>query len=230
MFGKKKQSPYERLTQEVQEPSAFEQPETPAAEEQPQVPQETEQTKTEEKITMQDSDLTTSISRNTVVEGNLVSEDNMEIYGTVNGNVTTSAVLKVYGKVHGNISCNVLIASMAAIKGNILSEKSVVIHENTKVEGNITSGSITISGQVKGDLRASEELCITGTGAVCGTVDSPMLEVMKGAVMLSEGIQVKPKLEAHEVKQEPKPEPKPEVEAEPEVASEEDAEQAQAEK
>ena len=60
--------------------------------------------------TTKEADLTASISRNTVITGNIVSEDNLDIFGTVEGDVKSTAVVKVYGKITGDIDCATFVA------------------------------------------------------------------------------------------------------------------------
>lgn len=137
---------------------------------------------TEEKL-VKDSDLTASVSRNTVFTGNIKSQDNVEIFGEVEGDVTTTAVVKIYGKVNGNVTCGIMVANNANIVGNILSEKSVVLGNNTTVHGNVNAAAVTVSGQVNGNIAASESVCVNSNGAVYGDIATPEMEVCKGAIV-----------------------------------------------
>ena len=169
----------EAIAEEViEEPAA----ETPAEEEQEVPEQEILHEDTGEDL-MRDSDLTAAISRNTVVKGDITTEDNLEIFGTVEGNVTSAAVIKIYGAVTGNIACGVLVAHNASITGDIKSEKSVVLGMNTAVKGNIQTGSINISGRVNGNIVAAESTAINSDGRVFGDITTSSIEVSKGAVV-----------------------------------------------
>ena len=120
LFGKKT-----KLTAETLNPSQpLEQPKEKIEEsvienEKPVEPQEAKDVKSapeaiendvpeEEDQAMRESDLTASISRETVINGDIVSEDNIDIFGAVEGSIKCSAVVKVYGTVNGNINCSVL--------------------------------------------------------------------------------------------------------------------------
>lgn len=137
---------------------------------------------TEEKG-MYESDLTASVSRNTVFTGNIVSHDNVEIFGEVEGSVTSAAVVKIHGKVHGDVTCGVLVASNATIIGNIDCEKSAVFGNDTNVNGNVTATVMTVSGQINGNLTASESVSVCSTGTIYGDISTPEIEVSKGAIV-----------------------------------------------
>ena len=126
--------------------------------------------------TTKEADLTASISRNTVITGNIVSEDNLDIFGTVEGDVKSTAVVKVYGKITGDIDCATFVASGAEIKGNILAEKSAVLGANTVVDGNVRTGTLSVSGRVTGNVIATESAVISSTGAITGDITTPEME------------------------------------------------------
>lgn len=136
-----------------------------------------------EEMLVKDSDLTASVSRNTVFKGNINSQDNIEIFGEVEGDVTTTAVVKIYGKVNGNVTCGIMVGNNAHVEGNIVSEKSVVLGNSTSVHGNINAGAVTISGQVEGNITATESVCVNSDGAVHGDIETPEMEVCKGAIV-----------------------------------------------
>ncbi len=132
---------------------------------------------------MHESDLTTSISRNTVIKGNIDSEDNVEVYGIIDGSIRSSAVVKIYGKITGDIQCSVLVANGATIVGDITGEHSVVLGQGTDVRGNIVTNAVNISGTVNGNIIASESTTINSEGNVHGDITTSSIEVSKGAIV-----------------------------------------------
>lgn len=132
---------------------------------------------------MNESDLTASVSRNTVFKGDISTQDNLDVYGTVEGSVTSSAVVRIYGTVHGDIACGVLVANQSEIIGDILAEKSVVIGKGTTVAGDIHAVSVSISGLVDGDITATESAVIGSESRVSGDITTAELEMSKGAIV-----------------------------------------------
>lgn len=192
MFGKKPKTPLEPIIPEpVQsegrsstvEPQAPEPVNTPASR---QTISETEESH------MIESDLTASVSRNTIFTGNISSQDNVEIFGEVEGSVTSAAVVKIHGKVNGDVTCGVLIASNATVVGNIICEKSAVFGNDTHINGNVSATVVTVSGQINGNLNASESVSVSSTGAIYGDIATPEIEVSKGAIVFGSVVMEQP--------------------------------------
>lgn len=202
LFGRKtKQADKIEHNQPIEKPA--EQENEPIVTEETIEPQETETIKAEsehqpepelpqeEDQDMRESDLTASISRDTVINGDIQSQDNIDVFGTVEGSIKCSAVVKVYGKVNGDIHCSVLVANGAAIVGNIESENSVVLGNDTTVKGDIQTGVMNISGQVNGNITAVESTAISNSGSVYGDISTPVIEVSKGAIVFGSVIMEK---------------------------------------
>lgn len=141
---------------------------------------------------MIESDLTTSVSRNTIFTGDIVSEDNVEIFGEVKGCVTSRAIAKIHGKVDGDVTCGVLVAGNANIVGNIICEKSAVFGNDTNVNGNVIATVVTVSGQINGNIKAAESVSVSSTGAVYGDISTPEIEVSKGAIVFGSVVMEQP--------------------------------------
>ena len=141
---------------------------------------------------MIESDLTTSVSRNTIFTGDIVSEDNVEIFGEVKGCVTSRAIAKIHGKVDGDVTCGVLVAGNANIVGNIICEKSAVFGNDTNVNGNVVATVVTVSGQINGNIKAAESVSVSSTGAVYGDISTPEIEVSKGAIVFGSVVMEQP--------------------------------------
>lgn len=176
---------------------------------------------------MIESDLTTSVSRNTIFTGDIVSEDNVEIFGEVKGCVTSRAIAKIHGKVDGDVTCGVLVAGNANIVGNIICEKSAVFGNDTNVNGNVVATVVTISGQINGNIKASESVSVSSTGAVYGDISTPEIEVSKGAIVFGSVVMEQPPA-LPQIEEPAAPEKEPEKEKESEKESDKEAEPAPA--
>lgn len=169
---------------------------------------------------MNESDLTASISKNTVVKGDIATKDNLEIFGHVEGDVISKAVVKVYGVVRGKICCETFVASGAKICGDITCTHSVVVRTNTEIEGDIKCGSANINGTVLGNVTAGEMVSLSETASVTGNVIAAGIEVSKGAI-LNGSVETqkkeppKPKEKVKAVEQKEKVESKTETNAAP---------------
>jgi len=68
-------------------------------------------------------------------------------------------------------------------KGKIISESTLIVGDNGRVEADIKIGSISISGEVKGTIQAKEKVEVHSNGKVIGTIITPKLMVEEGAFL-----------------------------------------------
>jgi cytoskeletal protein CcmA (bactofilin family) len=92
--------------------------------------------------------------------------------GFIDQGVTLEGTLQVTGtfRINGNV------------KGNIISEQTVILGENAKVEGQIEGNSVVIAGRFDGVIFAKGRVEIQAKGVVTGEVHSPCMVVDPGGI------------------------------------------------
>jgi cytoskeletal protein CcmA (bactofilin family) len=70
------------------------------------------------------------------------------------------------------------------VKGKVISEDMLIVGKNGYVEADVDVGILTLSGTVRGSVRARERLEILSTGKIYGDMklDKPNFVVEKGGV------------------------------------------------
>ncbi|MDQ3276900.1 MAG: polymer-forming cytoskeletal protein [Bacteroidota bacterium] len=91
------------------------------------------------------SNSATLISAGTTVQGDLKSEADLRIDGTIHGNITSGAkvVIGPTGYVEGNIE-GVQADISGRLAGNVVAKEMVQLRTKCQVQGNITAGSLQI--------------------------------------------------------------------------------------
>lgn len=87
----------------------------------------------------------TLISSGTILRGNVQSDSDLRIDGTIHGNVTSSAKIVVgpTGFVEGNIEgANADVTGK--VKGNIVVKELLQLREKSNVEGNLNAGKLQV--------------------------------------------------------------------------------------
>lgn len=69
------------------------------------------------------------------------------------------------------------------VKGNISSDHSLLLGENSKVEGQLDAKDIVIAGHFEGTIFAKERVEIQPKGVVSGEVHTPCLVIHSGGVL-----------------------------------------------
>src|ERR1700716_4432959 len=85
---------------------------------------------------------------------------------TLEGTLTVTGTFRINGKV----------------KGNIISEQTVILGEDAKVEGQIEGNRVVIAGRFDGVIFAKGRVEIQPKGVVTGEVHSPCLVIDPGGV------------------------------------------------
>jgi len=92
--------------------------------------------------------------------------------GFIDQGVTMEGTLQLTGtfRIDGNV------------KGNIISEQTLILGENAKVEGQIEGNRVVIAGRYDGVIFAKGRVEIQAKGVVTGEVHSPCLVIDPGGI------------------------------------------------
>ncbi len=88
-------------------------------------------------------------------------------------------------KIHGDLNGKEDLVINGTVEGTVdFRENNVSVGPKGKVNANITARNITIAGELKGELRGSEQVSIKPSGRVTGDIRAPR-------VVLNDGCQFK---------------------------------------
>lgn len=68
-----------------------------------------------------------------------------------------------------------------SFKGNIQSKGKLLVGETAKIEAEIETGTLILSGDIKGNIVASDRIEIKSRGRFTGNITSPVLVIEEGA-------------------------------------------------
>lgn len=147
----------------------------------------------EETVTIQKSDdnfdlsenanKTTVISKGTVINGSIVSDSSLEVFGTVNGDISCLGKLSISGTVKGKSSAAEVCLNTNRLEGGITSKGSVTIGAGTVVIGDIAAASCVVAGAVRGDLDVNGPVVVDSTAVIKGNINAKGIQVNSGAVI-----------------------------------------------
>ncbi|MDD3296256.1 MAG: polymer-forming cytoskeletal protein [Candidatus Omnitrophica bacterium] len=67
-------------------------------------------------------------------------------------------------------------------EGNLTTKGNLIIGSSAEVKADIIGEAVTVAGNVKGNIRASEILRLVSTAQVVGDIQAPKLSIEEGAV------------------------------------------------
>lgn len=121
------------------------------------------------------------ITEDMVIKGTINSSANIAIAGTIVGDVISEGDVVVTGKVEGNVTAHALTIREGMINGDILSSGTVVVSENSTIDGNIKAERIEINGKVVGNLESAGKIILNQHSSIEGNVAGIELSMSEGA-------------------------------------------------
>lgn len=96
---------------------------------------------------------------------------------------TEISIISENSRLEGKIQFNSITRVHGVIHGDIFSSpgSTLILAESSMTEGNIQADTLMISGFVKGDIKASQQVILSPTARVAGTIESPSLVMEFGA-------------------------------------------------
>ena len=125
----------------------------------------------------------TVISKGTVINGSIISDGSLEVFGTVNGDISCIGKLSISGVVKGKSSAAEVYLHTDRLDGGITSKGCVKIAPGTVVIGDIAASSCVVAGAVKGNLDVNGPVVIDSTAVIKGNVSSKGIQINSGAVI-----------------------------------------------
>ena len=86
-------------------------------------------------------------------------------------------------EVEGTLAVENSLRIQGEFRGTIRARKTVTVDERATVTGDIQARTVIIYGAVVGDIKASREVVIQGTGRLHGNVKTPSFELARGAFL-----------------------------------------------
>jgi len=76
-----------------------------------------------------------------------------------------------------------LILLDESLSGNLFCAETIVVEQNGKLSGNITSKSCIVSGTINGNIVSTDQMDIKSTAIIKGNIQSALINIEPGAVI-----------------------------------------------
>lgn len=101
-------------------------------------------------------------------------------------------------------------------RGSIESRSTVVVSETAGIEANVIARDIVVAGAIVGNVTATRQLTLRGTARIHGNIETPSIEIERGAMLNGTTRMVRPDAAARAAA-ETNPEPPPHAGERPSV-------------
>ena len=84
--------------------------------------------------------------------------------------------------IDGEISGDEDLVIQGTVKGRIVLKENLYVEQSGVVEADIETNNVEVSGQVTGNIAASEKVEITAGGRTVGDIKAPRILIADGAI------------------------------------------------
>lgn len=126
---------------------------------------------------------TTVISRNTIIDGNIRSFANIDIEGSVKGDVQITKNASLSGKIIGDLTCNNAAMQGSSMQGNVISKGQVVMDKDSLILGDIATQYLDLNGKVRGNLEVGGKAEFKTDAIIFGNINASTITVLDGATI-----------------------------------------------
>jgi len=123
----------------------------------------------------------TTISKNTMVIGDIKTLANITIEGNVRGKVDALKDANIRGVLVGDLTCNNTDIRSASIQGNVLTKGSAYIDNDSILLGDIQAQFASIDGKVKGNIDIGSKIELRHNAIVAGNINTNTISIEDGA-------------------------------------------------
>lgn len=144
------------------------------------------------------------------IEGNVTSETDIVIRGTVRGNIVCHSDVELSGQLIGDLQGKNIRITEGSVQGNILAEAMLSI-DRSSIKGNITATHARINNPIEGDMVVHGMLTLQREADIRGNITAEVLSVDEGASMNGQISIIRERSEASyasPAQQQPAPQPR----------------------
>lgn len=110
-------------------------------------------------------------------------QDLSGVLGGPAGQDTTESVIGPSVHLEGNFNSSGNIMIGGSLTGSLTTSGDVRVQEGAKVQATVSATHVYVSGEIRGDVLASELLELTPTARLYGNIEAKVLSVAPGAVL-----------------------------------------------
>ena len=114
----------------------------------------------------------TKIGTDTAITGSVKTSGSLEIRGTVYGDVISDEDVYLYGHVAGNINCKNFYHYAGAVKGNVTAADNMEIESGGAILGDLKAANVRSDGRVSGNVAAAGKVELMDNAVVAGDINT----------------------------------------------------------
>jgi cytoskeletal protein CcmA (bactofilin family) len=128
----------------------------------------------------------TTIAKGTVIVGEINTNGDVELLGSVKGKIASKGDIRANGKVIGDLLGKDIALVSCGVQGNVIASGLVTIDEDSVVIGDVTCENFCLDGKIKGNVSVEKEAKFKPKAILAGNVTTAMIAMSQGAKIQGE--------------------------------------------
>lgn len=137
-------------------------------------------------VTAEEIASTTTISKGTVIKGDIISDGDIELCGNLNGSVKTKGSLRVSGGLVGDATAKDMTFLNCEVRGNMICATEVTIDDASVLYGNVQAESIVLNGKIRGNIKVRKSAVLQDSAVLWGNLEAGSISIDQGAKLEGE--------------------------------------------
>lgn len=137
-------------------------------------------------VTAEELSSTTIISKGTVIKGDIISDGDIELCGSLNGNIKTKGSLWGQRRFNWHASAKEMTFLTSEVRGNMSCATEVTIDEASVVYGNVQAESIVSNGIIRGNIKVNKGAILQDSAVLWGNLEAGSISIDQGAKLEGE--------------------------------------------
>lgn len=130
------------------------------------------------------------LTADTVWEGKLRSEGDVEVAGVFRGDITAKGSVILRNTVEGNLRVGSLQLNGCTLTGDTEADELVAVSPDSCVMGRVIAHDLRCAGTITGDITIAGHITLEQTARINGSIVTNSISVAKGAVICG-GVEIK---------------------------------------
>ena len=124
---------------------------------------------------------TSFISEDTVIKGDILTNDNIIVEGVVEGVISSQRNVELKSGSAGGVNASNINVANCIINGDLKSDDVLYIDGNSQIYGNIGANRVKVQGVVKGRMDIRDKVELFSTASVNGDITAANIAIEEGA-------------------------------------------------
>lgn len=126
--------------------------------------------------------MVTTISKGTIIIGELKSEVDINLFGNLKGSLNTTGNVKVGGRVLGDLHGNDIELRESSVQGNIKAVGNLLIDGASVIIGDVYAKNLQLNGRVKGNINVTQEASLNPNSLLIGDISTASISMNQARV------------------------------------------------